>query len=564
MEAGRSDRRGDALAALALAFVLSAVWALRDWPNLSVLHLPDTDDVMRLQQVRDWLGGQRFADVSQHRMGAGLVPMHWSRLADLLPAAWIAGLTPIVGGHRAEIAAVIATPAILFALSLFLVAQIAGLTAGAGAARTAAVVAAVAYPATTIFLPGRIDHHGLQVVLLLATCLLLLRPTTVRGACAGVLAAASLVVGLETAAMLAALGLCVVVAWIWRGLPEARTMASLGIAAAVTLIIARGALATDGWSYPACDGFNASLWQAALPLASVPILLACANGALATWRARLAAAAIMGLAAGLAALKLAPDCLSPYGAVDPELARLWLANVGEAQSPFTAPLATAVGYLGLMLVGLIATIIRLRRDPSRGWMMLLAVQLAALAVSIVQLRGAYAGAMFAAPALAVMIGAARRRGTTLLVAVWFASAGMLYPLVAGGAVPQAQSLPGATCDRSQALATLGTMGPGVVIAPIDTGAWGIAATPHRFLAAPYHRNAAANLATFHFFLGSAGPAREIAKLWRTDYVLVCPNDLDPLSPAPGSLIRQLEAGRAPAWLRPLTAAQGSLLYRVVR
>ena len=172
--------------------------------------------------------------------------------------------------------------------------------------------------------------------------------------------------------------------------------------------------------------------------------------------------------------------------------------------------------------------------------------------------------LFAAPALAVVIGAARRRGTPLLVAVWLGSAGMLYPLVAGAAVPAAPPPPGATCDRSQALAALGTMAPGVVIAPIDTGAWGIAATPHRFLAAPYHRNAAANLATFHFFLGGAGPAREIAKLWRTDYVLVCPNDLDPLSPAPGSLIRQLEAGRAPAWLRPLTAAQGSLLYRVVR
>ncbi|HWU96364.1 MAG TPA: hypothetical protein VN029_12260, partial [Sphingomonas sp.] len=66
--------------------VLSLAWTLRDWHDLAALRLPDTDDVVRLQQIRDWLAGQHFADLAQHRLGAAPgLEMHWSRLADLVP-----------------------------------------------------------------------------------------------------------------------------------------------------------------------------------------------------------------------------------------------------------------------------------------------------------------------------------------------------------------------------------------------------------------------------------------------------------------------------------------------
>jgi hypothetical protein len=58
------------LAALLLAVVLSLAWTLRGWHDLAVLRLPDTDDMVRLQQIRDWIGGQAFGDLAQHRLGA--------------------------------------------------------------------------------------------------------------------------------------------------------------------------------------------------------------------------------------------------------------------------------------------------------------------------------------------------------------------------------------------------------------------------------------------------------------------------------------------------------------
>ncbi|PTS90704.1 hypothetical protein DBR17_00915, partial [Sphingomonas sp. HMWF008] len=142
----RRTRLGDVLCALALAVVMAAAWAWRDWAALSALRLPDTDDVMRLQQIRDWLGGQNFADLAQHRLGAapGLT-MHWSRLPDLVPGAIIRSLAPLVGTHSAELVAVIVWPTLLFAAALMLVARIARVLGGAPLARTAIVVAAVAF-----------------------------------------------------------------------------------------------------------------------------------------------------------------------------------------------------------------------------------------------------------------------------------------------------------------------------------------------------------------------------------------------------------------------------------
>ena len=59
---------------------------------------------MRLQQVRDWLAGQPFADLAQHRLGLPPgVEMHWSRIGDLGPAAIIVMLEPLLGRHGVQV-----------------------------------------------------------------------------------------------------------------------------------------------------------------------------------------------------------------------------------------------------------------------------------------------------------------------------------------------------------------------------------------------------------------------------------------------------------------------------
>ncbi|MBA4040768.1 MAG: hypothetical protein C0474_03020, partial [Sphingobium sp.] len=212
--AERKTARGDALIAAALALLLGGAWAARDWGALAALHLPDTDDALRLQQIRDWLGGQAFGDVRQYRLAGGLA-MHWSRLPDLVPAAMIAVLRPLVGAQTAEVATSIAWPILLFGAALALIASITRTLAPA-AARTAIIIGGIAYPVTTLFAPGRIDHHGMQMVLLLvAVRALIAAPSGVGGAVAGVAIATSLIVGMELAPVLSLAALSVWLRWWW-------------------------------------------------------------------------------------------------------------------------------------------------------------------------------------------------------------------------------------------------------------------------------------------------------------------------------------------------------------
>ncbi|WP_294050356.1 hypothetical protein [Sphingomonas sp.] len=556
--------REPALAVL-LATVLTLAWALRDWHDLAALRLPDTDDMVRLQQIRDWLAGQRFGDLAQHRLGPipGL-EMHWSRLADLAPAGLIVALTPLLGEHGAALAAVILWPASLFCAALALTGAVAG-RLGAPAA-TAILLAALAYPATSLFLPGRIDHHGLQLVLILYLARALIGTGTPRAGIGAALAVtASLVIGLETLPLLGIAGAALVLLWVADRPGSRGRLFGFGMALPLALAGAGILFRTSGWGVPACDGFTGILWRAAQCAALAPMGLALfAVAAPHGPRARAAAAGIAGAAVAVAVLLLAPQCLDPYGEVDPLLARLWLAEVGEAQPLFGAPPANAIAYAGLALAGLVASLVIARRRREAGWWVLAALQFAALAITLFQLRGAYAGAMLAAPALAVTIGAARARGPLVLLAAWIAATGILYPIAATALFPP-RAASGPSCTTPESLARLAALPPGHLLAPLDLGAYALAATPHAVLAAPYHRNNRGNRAMYDFFLGQPAQSEAIARAWGIDYVAFCPDDLDRFAREarePRSLAASLRAGSVPDWLVPIGGGDAPRIYRL--
>lgn len=554
----------DLCVALLLAVVLSAAWTLRDRQDLAALRLPDTDDMVRLQQVRDWLGGQAFADLAQHRLGAAPgLEMHWSRLADLLPAALILALTPLFGAYGASLAAVTVSPALLFLAALLLTGAIAR-RLGAPSA-TAILLAALAYPAISLFMPGRIDHHALQMVLLLLLVHALLGPGSVRaGMIAALAIAASLVIGLETLPLLAIAGAALVLLWVTDAPGSRARLLGFGLALPLALAGAGVVFRTSGWSVPACDGFTGLLWRASQCAALAPFGLAlfaasAPHGARGRWVATgIAALFVLG-----AVLLLAPQCLRPYGAVDPLLARLWLAEVGEAQPLFAAPPANAIAYAGLALVGLVASIRIAWKSRRHGWWLLAALQLTSLAVTLLQLRGAYAGALLAAPALAVTIAAARQRNALALAGAWIAATGILYPIAAAALFPPRVE-PGPNCTAPGALARLAALPPGRLLTPLDLGAYGLAATPHRIVAAPYHRNNLGNRAMYDFFMRQPAESEAIARAWGVDYVAFCPGDLDHMarSAPPESLAAQLGRGLIPTWLVPLDRGDAPRIYRI--
>ena len=562
----RRTRLGDALCALVLACVLCTGWAYRDWASLSALRLPDTDDMMRLQQIRDWVAGQSFSDLSQHRLGAapGLA-MHWSRLADIVPGTLIRLLTPLIGTHSAELTAVIVWPTLLFAMAIGLTLRIARVLGGPTIARTAAVVAAIAFPATTVFLPGRIDHHGLQIVLLLIVVRTLIsRPAMEPGLVAGLAAAASLVVGMETAPLIAAAGAAMALEWLRAERAADDRMMGFGIGIGAGLLAASIIFRTDLWNYAGCDGFTATAWRAGVIAAFAPMGMALAARDVARPATRAVLGTVIAGLVGAGIVLVAPECLSPYGMVDPLLVRLWLGKVGEAQSLLAAPLVTGIGYAGVMVAGICASAWQAHATRDRRWAGLLIVQLAALALTCLQMRGAYAGAILAAPGLAAGIAAARARGSAWLAAAWIASAGMLYPIAAHALVPTSNGKGPAvigSCTDVAALAQLHAVGPGRLLAPLDLGAYAIGATRLSVVGAPYHRNNAGNLAVYRAFLGSPAGAARIVRQWRVDYVASCAESFG--DAPPGSFAAALHSDAPPPWLVPIGPRNRALrLYRV--
>src|SRR3954464_9180574 len=73
--------------------------------------LGDTDDNMRMMQVRAWLSGQGWYDLRQYRMNPpGGADIHWPRLVALPIAGLKILFAPIVGGPTAERIAVAVAP----------------------------------------------------------------------------------------------------------------------------------------------------------------------------------------------------------------------------------------------------------------------------------------------------------------------------------------------------------------------------------------------------------------------------------------------------------------------
>lgn len=566
MTVGMDDARGigwgNRALALGLTVVLGALWLRSGWYELGAGILPDSDDMVRMAQVRDWLGGQRFTDISQHRLGlGGSGTLHWSRLGDIGIAAWIVALRPLLGEARAELWAAILYPIGLFALMLAASGRIALRIGGQSQASIAILLAAFAFPAIMMFFPGRIDHHGLQIVLTLVLVEALLAR---RGAVAGLSTAAMLAIGLETAPLVFVA--MAVLAIDFARDPEARTAVgrfggTLGAATLAWLAVARPEVWPNEW----CDGFTPASTRATLVASAWFVLVA-----LAPVRLRLAIGAMLAVAAlALGWLGSSVCATGPYGPVDPLLARLWLANVVEARPLFHDGLGNAVAFGGLASVGLAAAATMAWRTRDRRWLILLSFQGAAIAIALLQLRGATMAAALATPALATMIAAARARGQPLLlVGAWLISAGLLWS-VAGRlldtrAAP-ATRVTGASCTAPETLAQLAQAPPGLVIAPIDVGAYLIGATRHRVLAAPYHRNNAGNLAAYRFWLSTPDAAHAQAAALNADYVLACGNAFGGIALDPASMAARIGRGDVPDWLAPLPLRNSAgRLYRVLR
>jgi len=565
----------DLLLALAVAAVLSLCWAVRDWANLSHLLLPDSDDMMRLAQVRDWLGGQGINDWTQYRMAPPFgAPMHWSRVNDFGIAGLILAFTPLLGRHGAELAAVLGYPALLFSAHLFLSARLARRIWGAEAALIAVVLGAVAYPGTTVFAAGRIDHHALQVVLTeVAVLATVARAGLASGAVAGIAIALGLVVGLETVPQVAAIIAVIFAFWVVRGRIESARLAGVALGLAATTVPFVMLLRPTLWSASLCDAFTPATSNATFAGAGAMATLALLTPRLGNWRMRLAVGAALGSITLAVVLRAYPACLAgPYGAVDPFLRREFIPHIDEANSVFAQPsMARMVQLGGLMLAACAGVVWTALRYPARWrrWAALAAVVGISGLVTLAQVRGTYVGAPLSAALLSGVVLAARHRvpnNAALLAGAWLGCAGMGWyaaPILAekllprtvgpasGGAAP---TLPRTRCNTAEGWESVNSYAPGVVMTSTSIAADLTAATGMSTVGAGYHRNNRGNMDLYRYFLSPPTRGAVIARAWHVRYVAYCPGDFEEMNASarfPRSLVAILARGHAPAGFEQL-------------
>lgn len=542
----------------------------------------DNDSMLRLVQIRALMTGQGWFDLQQYRMGLeGGFPLHWSRLVDLpILLLILAGGGLGLSAGAAEAVALTVWPALLFAAALFLIVDTVRRLGSEAAILPAFVLGTAALYFTGEFEPGAIDHHNVQLVLVLAMLnRLVVGEGLGAGLAAGTFAALSIAIGMEAAPYVAVAGAGASLLFLVSGSSRAPLAQGFGIAFfSVTLLSFVGLVHPAAWARASCDAL--SLFQLAVAgsgglglaaIASVPALREKPAGRL------VGLIAIGTLTIGLVALAF-PQCLgSPYADLDPRMRELWLDHVTEAQSLFTLMASkpfTVLGYYVTPLIGLaIAIILFARGRASVGLLLVAAMIGVAFLVSAWQVRGSTFAIPLAVVALAIGLGRLRAhaaaRGGSLaslaLVGGWLVSTNAAWALAGGLAAAhlsdgtQAGTPTAAACYARADHAALAALPAGTVLAVSNLGAAILANSDHRVLAGPYHRNRAGNLAALEMQMAPPDKARALLADHGIHYVAVCPGNAETAflaRRAPEGLLALLAAGGEPEWLERLTDRQG--------
>lgn len=592
---GHGDRSQHAWRIAGMAWLLCcAILILYSGRPLTHVQFIDPDDAMRLEQVRAWLAGQSWFDVTQYRINPpDGAPMHWSRIVDLPIAALILIARPLVGQTAAEIFSIMTVPLLLLGglvAATFITAQ--RLIAGNRAPLVATIMLLTAASILVQFRPFRIDHHGWQILMgAVATCGLLDPRPRRGGLVMGVALAVWLAISSEGLPY-AALYLGVAgVAHLLRPQESARLVhgsIAIGAGSLILSVATRGLAPLQSIQ---CDALTMPYLYPLIMLAIVTPIASLAIGNGNVRRRAMVGAAGAGAAAITLALVGGP-CLSgdPFQTLGPVAYRLWYMGVMEGR-PFWEQDLTRIGVILIPpLFGLAATIAAAhahRHDPERlrRWLLLCLLLGGAALVAAMVMRALSMAHWLTIPGMTwlvmTLLAKIQRSPSAIRRVLGSASLIVLTPLGLSSlwiAVAAPFTSPTAAtnraelqCNPSIMMDRLGGLPPAMLFAPLDIGPTILVRTHHDIVATGHHRNAAGITAVIRGFVERPDKARAaIAGVnggKGADYIVTC-SDLEEYRAyariAPQGLAAQLARGHAPDWLTPLPSDGPLNIWRIRR
>lgn len=583
---GRAFPR-DLILSVALAWLAVAVITLAgNAGTIAARHFADPDDTLRLIQVRDLLGGQGWFDLHQYRVDppSGVL-MHWSRLVDAPLALFIIVLRPLLGTGGAELATCVLVPLLTLAAAQLLAGRIAHRVLGREYVFIVSLLWAVMLPTLSQLKPLRIDHHGWQIVAVLAAINGLLSRDIRKGGC---IVGASLAFGMSISLELLPFTALFagVFALRWLGEHESRKglvamLQSLSVVSIVLLLATHGlgdlANHCDTVSPAYILGFmlaaGAVTAVAALPRLPLPALCVAFG-----------VTAVVSSAVFLAA---APACTrGPFAALDPLVRTFWYDNVLEGMPVWRQPLAVGFEMLGPPLIGLaaVAQLFARERDwKRRFWLdygLLLAGSLA-IAIMLARFAGVacaiatvpvgwqlrqWLNRAQAAPSPAVKVLALAAMLVAVMPGVLVAGAqSALGAANRAGSADSSSAVTPAACGKPESLEALNRLPPGTLFAPLDFGPDILVRTRHKVVATSHHRGAAAMHDIIAGFIASPDKARAFVLRHNADFVVSCANLTEAenyQNAAHDGLMARLNAAKAPSWLEPVALPSEAGTLRV--
>lgn len=570
--------------ALFLAIIALSLFqgAQIQWQKILLWDLVDSDDGMRVLQVRAWLDGQGFYDLVNHRSNPPFgASMHWSRLADLPLALTQLLLRPFIGVQDAEFAAVFAVPPILGLAYVALLGKGAKHLSGSAFSPFFAIVLFIfSVSATYNFVPGRVDHHGLQLICFAAFLLGLLQNNFKGGIIAGISLGASLTIGFEMLPLQILAVAWLAIAWAIQG--EIRARQIFGFASTFAVAITAGFfinVAPEAYFMANNDTLSIAHLVPIL-VGSISLGLAVKYASRLKTTYRFLSLAVIAILVGLSALQFEVLFKPLYWQTSEILRTNWLLENGEVIPMITRPILDQLAVGVMLLLTMLAVFAQMfslknNRENANWWLLAILLTAASALAFFYQTRFHFQATIIAILVLAGVLPKYLSQKTSVLalailaIAAPFAHTNLKQIAKENIGHNNAQySFDGVKkCRSTRDFAALQSLPKGLLATNIDLGALALITTHHDVLGTAYHRDFGKEY-LYQILISSPTAAETQIRAHDVDYVAYCASDVDIdaiAKFAPNGLMAQLLAGRIPKYLQIISNQNEShiIAFRVM-
>lgn len=560
-----------------LSIILVLVFAsinLADWQKIQNLHLPDSDDVTRVLEVRAWLLGQDFYDMVLHSSNPpNGVDMHWSRVSDLPLAFTQILISPFFDTQLTEKIAIFITPLWLGAIFAIFTGLVAQKLSGAKSAFWIAIFITILTDSVTFaFIPGRVDHHGIQLITLMLMLYGLLHNSYKGVWVAGFALALSLTIGFELLPLQLILVSWLVLVWGFGG--AKRKTQIIGFCVSLCLFICIGFLINNS-PKDYFIGANDELSIAQLlPILSGSILLGLSAKFLSEKPLFIRGLVLLAISACVAIIALQFPILFArlYWQVSPLLRELWLKEIGEMFPMRTFPLKMQIEGGMFAIIGTIVAIFALlntlqkksesARENIENWALFApALLILATLTFFYQMRVFTHANTLAIIVISAQIALIYENQKLLYALAAFIALGPLSPDLISRLIPQSAQNDNSKynyggemkCHSAPDFAHLAQMPKGLALTNINMGSETIFLSGHNAISTSFHRDMGKDIA-YDIWISAPTMAKQKIKARRINYVAFCAKstEIPSISKyAPNGLLAQLSRGQVPEYLEEI-------------